>query len=456
VPDSRIEALIDRILDRIEDRRVIPIVGDELINVEDDGGAVPLYTYVARRLAERLEIDRDVLSPHAGLSEVAYHFVGKGGVPEEIHPNVRPILDRARFRPPEPLRQLAAIDRFDLFISLTFDSLLKTAIDEVRFGGENRTLEVASSQNFVPDLPVPRKDLQGPVVYHLLGRLSSQPEYVVTEEDALEFVHDMQGKLRLAKNLFDALRDNDLLFIGCKLSDWLARFLIRITKDRPLSQRPTEMEVIVGNSVESDASLVKFLSHFRKRTRVVSYPPQEFVAALEEGYRARAAAREPEPRPIAGSATQTVATEGAIFISYDHADAAAAHRLRDFLQNAARVDVWLDSYDIDGGERWDFKIRRNIGSCSYFMPLISANAVGRREGYFRREWRLASERSENFDDSESFILPVVIDDTPVHSEGVPARFSEFQWMEAPGGEGTEALLQRVVKLFRDFQRRPHR
>ena len=47
------------------------------------------------------------------------------------------------------------------------------------------------------------------------------------------------------------------------------------------------------------------------------------------------------------------------------------------------------------------------------MPVISAQTEARREGYFRREWRLAVDRSHDMADDVMFLLPVVIDGTGV-------------------------------------------
>lgn len=457
--DRQAEALIDDLLEYIEDGRVIPIIGEELLTVRDGGVAVPLYAYFARKLAERLSIPGDALPPTATLNDVVCHYLRDGGMPEEIYPKIRPILSQAHFEPPEPLLQLARIDRFNLFVVLTFDSLLANAIDQVRFAGDTRTIELAYSPKNPQDLPGPREELRRPVVYHLLGKLSAQPDYVITDEDTLEFMHYMQSKGRGAGYLFDALRDNHLLFIGCTFSDWLARFLIRITKSRPLSMRRTEMELIVGTEADHDPELVRFLRHFSPRTKLVSCPPAEFVAQLEARYRARKgqATDTVEAAPASGGDTgePVPMEEGAIFISYTHADVDAACRLRDFLEEEAGVDVWLDTRQLELGDDWDQKIRRNIKNCSYFMPLISTNAARRREGYFRREWAWANDRAMDFDDSTPFIVPIVVDDTPNGSEGIPERFSRSQWMRLPDGEGSEEFRRRIVGLVRNYRKRVH-
>jgi len=147
---------------------------------------------------------------------------------------------------------------------------------------------------------------------------------------------------------------------------------------------------------------------------------------------------------------------GAIFVSYTHEDQAAALRLRDFLENEARIDdVWIDHHRLEAGDDWDHQIRRNIKNCSYFMPVISAASTRRLEGYFRREWRWASERAMDFADSVPFIIPVVIDDTPEDAENVPDRFSRWQWMRLPGGTGNEEFRRRMIALIRDYRKRTH-
>lgn len=450
--DNSVASYIDDMLEYIEDGRVIPIIGDELLQVKDGDAQVPLYRYIAARLARRLSIAESDLPPHATLNEVACHYLSGGGMPEDIYPKIRPILNEARFEPPEALMQLARIEKFDLFVTLTFDALMANALDQIR--GEGRSVELAYSPKNAQDLPNPREELRRPVVYHLLGKLSSQPDYVITDEDTLEFMHHMQWKQRGAGFLFDALRDNHLLFIGCNLSDWLARFLIRITKSRPLSLRRTEMELVVGTHADSDANLVRFLHHFSPRTKIASCSPIEFVAELEARHRARSGTAAAVTQAPAGGDTEPgPMEEGAIFISYTHDDIAAARRLRDFLEEEAGVDVWLDTRQLELGDDWDAKIRRNIKNCSFFMPLISANAVRRREGYFRREWAWAGDRAVSFSDDAPFIVPIVVDDTPNDSAGVPDRFSRSQWMRLPDGEGNEDFRRRIVGLVRDYRKR---
>jgi hypothetical protein len=452
------EAFLNDLLEYVDDGKVVPIVGEELLRVRGDGEEVPLYRYIAGKLAERLEIPTDALPPEPSLNAVVCHHLKTGGVPEEVYPKIRPILNQARFGPPEPLLQLAGIDRFNLFVVLTFDSLLAAAIDQIRFAGDRRTLELAYSPKNAQDLPGPLDELRQPVVYHLFGKLSAQPDYVITEEDTLEFLHHMQAKRAGADLLFDALRENHLLFIGCTFPDWLSRFLLRIAKSRQLSLRRAEMELFVGSLANSHRDLFLFLRHFSPRTKIASCSPAEFVGELAARYGERARLRDRAPRAPPADERETAETgmqAGAVFISYARGDQEAARRLSKFLEEEAGIDVWLDNHRLEAGDDWDHKIRRNIKNCSYFMPLISSASTRRREGYFRREWALAAERAMDFADSAAFIVPVAIDDTPEDADGVPERFRRPQWTRLRGGVATEAFRRRMMALVRDYRRHVH-
>jgi hypothetical protein len=134
-----------------------------------------------------------------------------------------------------------------------------------------------------------------------------------------------------------------------------------------------------------------------------------------------------------------------VFLSYASEDRAAARALRDAL-TAEGLEVWYDENELTGGDAWDQKIRRQIRECDYFMPLISAQSEARREGYFRREWRLAVERTLDMADDHLFLLPVVIDDTAQGDARVPERFMTVQWLRVPGGQATAALRALGARL----------
>src|ERR1700678_1469530 len=135
-----------------------------------------------------------------------------------------------------------------------------------------------------------------------------------------------------------------------------------------------------------------------------------------------------------------------VFLSYASSDREAARVLRDALP-AFGLEVWYDESDLGGGELWDQKIRRQIRECDYFMPIVSARTEARHEGYFRREWRLAVERTLDMADDHLFLLPVVIDDPDQTHARVPEKSLAVQWLRVPAGQPTpalEALCRRIL------------
>lgn len=136
----------------------------------------------------------------------------------------------------------------------------------------------------------------------------------------------------------------------------------------------------------------------------------------------------------------------AVFLSYASEDASAALRVCESLR-AAGIEVWLDRSELRGGDAWDRQIRQQIHDCALFIALVSSHSNARSEGYFRREWRLAVERTHDMADDTPFLLPVVIDDTTESGARVPESFRDVQWTRLPAGEVTPGFVERVQRLL---------
>jgi hypothetical protein len=112
-----------------------------------------------------------------------------------------------------------------------------------------------------------------------------------------------------------------------------------------------------------------------------------------------------------GAPNQASIPTGAVFLSYASQDAEAASRICDALR-AGGIEVWLDQSELRGGDAWDRQIRERIHDCRLFIALISTHTEARDEGYFRREWKLAVDRTHDMLEKKAFLLPVAIDATP--------------------------------------------
>jgi TolB-like protein/Tfp pilus assembly protein PilF len=136
----------------------------------------------------------------------------------------------------------------------------------------------------------------------------------------------------------------------------------------------------------------------------------------------------------------------AVFLSYASQDAQAAQRICDAL-GAAGIEVFLDQGELRGGDAWDQKIRHEIHRCALFIPIVSQHTQERLEGYFRREWKLAIDRTHDMAEQKPFLVPVVIDGTHDQDAIVPDVFRAVQWTRLPGGETPPAFVERIRRLL---------
>ena len=438
----------DDLLNYIEERRVIPIIGPDLLRVQTDTGLRPLYEWLAEKLAARLAVDVSGLPLPLTLNNVLCCYLGQRGRREEAYTRLRSIMREVTFEPPQALRQLAQITDFDLFVTTTFDPLLEHAINLERYGGQTTADVIAYAPNRVADLPVERSELQRTVVYHLLGRLSASPTYVVSDEDMLEFICALQSEHLTPEKLFHELEHNHLLLIGSDFSNWLARLFLRMAKRKRLSDPRDVSEVFADDHTLRDERLVSFLQQVSVRTRVFA-GAEAFVAELH----ARWLRRQPAtPSSGAGNVPQRFMPpsrempENAIFISYAREDLPAVQRLKSAM-DAAGLTTWFDLDRLESGDDYDRKIRANIQRCSFFVPVISATTQRRHEAYFRREWSYAVDRARNIAEGGVFMLPVCIDDTPESQALVPEQFKALHIVRVPAGEPPPEFLRRLQDLF---------
>lgn len=449
------------LLVHIEAGKVVPIVGSELVTIDQPEGTVPLYRHVAGLLAQQLKVPLDDLGEDFTLNDVVSRFLGaRPGRKKDVYARIVHILKDEPFKPSPALLSLAGIAPLNLFVSTTFDNQLANAINAKRFGGNPKSeVIVYSTKEELKDLPAGKNELQRPVVYQLLGKLSAAPGYVVCDEDMLEFLHNLQDVSRRPKVLFDALRDNHLLILGCNFPDWLSRFFLRLVKAQQLSDQRDEDEILVDVKAAQDGNLSMFLSRFSSSTRIIPGSPAEFVAELARRWHER----HPEQALLPAAAQATAAPSaaagemeaGAVFLSYASDDVEVVERIKTALE-AAGVDVWFDKNRLGMGDDWDRKIKRNIDSCGLCVPVVSRQTEARAEGYFRREWAWAVNRAEGIADEVPFLVPVSIDETQAYTATVPERFKKKQWALLPSGQITPEFAENLKQWQREFRKRQQR
>ena len=385
-----------------------------------------LYTAIAIELARLLKVDvaPSALDGANPLGAVTSRFILCGGQPTQIYRAlpivVKSIEGRRTPAMPDALRKLAAIEPFKVFLTTTFDPLLAECIGQVRHASvrllayapraasELAGFQLGSGRN---DALARLKELPEPVVVHILGKLSNTPNYVVTEEDAFEFVYSLQETP--PDGLFDLLSQVKLLIVGCRFPHWLVRFFLRTARRKRLLQTAVERtDFLVDPTAAADAALVQFFRDFKTQTEVfTTYGPLEFVDELSRRWRARVEADD------GNDPTADALTPNAIFISYASEDAAAARAVFDQIRTAG-LPVWLDRGRLGAGDDWLRKIKRNIKVAGGFVPLLSRASLNSQSREFRKEWARAFELKEGLPANDFFIYPLVLDEVPKGSEEI--------------------------------------
>jgi hypothetical protein len=437
----------------IEARQVIPIIGSELLVLGAGPDQQSLYQHVAKELVRRLSLDEQRLSVGYDLLEVTSLYLQDRNPIDELNYETRGILTERSWSTPEPLRKLAAITHFDLFVSTTFDSLLEQALNDVRFHGATKTRTLAySEKRQVEDIPAESESVR-PTVFQLFGKLDSTGDYGISEEKILEFTHRLQSRDLRPQNLFDALQNRNLLILGCGFPGWLARFFLRAAKGEKFFAQGAR-GVIADRATRLDLGFVMFLE--RRQTAIYNLGDAvQFVDELYHRWMERFGQKSGTgalPQVVEPAEQMQDFRLDSVFLSYASEDRQYALQVKHAFDQMG-VDVWFDQSALESGDDYRLQIEKNIENCSYFVPLISRNTASMEKRFFRREWSKAIDEAAAYPREYPFIQPILLDDTPLDSPGIPRQFRERHVRRL---EALPQLIEDAKKRIRErrLQRRP--
>lgn len=433
----------------IEEGQVVPIVGRDLLVVETENGPQPFHRVVAPRLAEERHIGNDRLPPDFDTNDVACADKEFLKNPWLLNRAVNRILKNVAFPPPEPLRLLAEIPNFQLFVSTTIDTLLEDTLAKVR-GLPPAVVSFPPSDELL-DFDEAVMKARGALVFHILGRVSATSPFAVTEGQMLEQMHDfMTGSARPQK-LIAKLQRSHLLIIGVSFPSWLARFLLRISRNKPLWEDRQTTEVFADiRSLQKDFS--DFLAFFSSEQSHIytDGSPVDFVRELHR----RWFEKHPKGKPAQAPDAPSDWIPGSVFISYANEDRASAFCLADELTKAG-LEVWVDRR-LTAGDDFNARIRYHIRECSAFVAVLSRttdeeSGPGR---YFRSEWDEACELSKRFTGTDRrFLFPVVVDGSPMGSlRPIQKEIFGRTATSAPGGDPPPDLVHELDTAQKAFRK----
>lgn len=438
----------DRLLSQIEERKVVPVIGPEVLCLNIDGKDMLLYQYLAEELAGRLGVD--TLPDNSTINDVSCGYLRQQGEEEDICYELKDILNSRTWSTPDPLKKIAEITHFDLYLSTTFDGLLKQALDEIRYGGKSKTKSLSySNMGQVADIPQDFEKLREPLIYQLFGQVSAVRDFVVTEEDLLLFNRRLLSRDFQPHNLMDLLKARRLLQIGCSFPNWLARFFLCAAKGDQVFVSQGISGTVADEESSGDASLFGFL----ERQKISVYQGGNALAFIDELYK-QWKNRFGNMVPCSNSDNNDEKEENTdvVFISYASEDRDTVVNLKRSLESIG-IDVWFDKDPgrLESGVSYEDKIIKAIKNCSYFIPVISNHTQTRKSRFFWLEWNKAIKEAEMRPEIP-FILPVAIDDVHQDLPVIPEKFRELQWEWFENGHPKEDWLRLMRKRIRDLRR----
>ena len=459
----------DDLLDYIQAGKIVPVLGHELLRADYAGESVTLQQLLARRLAGQYNLGVD-WTPHFELSEAVSAYLGRPGAkPSDLYPRIS--RQMRGLEPPFPvpvaLRQLAEITPLDLFVSVTFDSLMARALNEARHQGKPITQEIAFSinENTAAQIEAHRvRPGAAPVVFNLFGRASTEADYAIHDEDVLEFIHDfVSHRVEPPAWLLSELRGRHLLMLGLHLPDWLGRFVLRAATKGRLTKAERSY-FIAHDPVPSTTTLTEFLKRFGRDTPIHIYRSSavEFVAELHRRWKLRHPDRDNQPT-VPSPLSAAGEDEGAnIFISYGRENLAAVRKLHEAI-SALGGKAWFDQVDLHPGDDWErnilTRIRRQV---KLFVPVFSDTTASKDKGVVFQEWGEAFEQAKRML-RPRYIVPVVVD---ADYQGDPRRyqrvldmfprFEALHFGHAPDGVPDDALTALLTAEIRNLFREESR
>jgi hypothetical protein len=225
----------EELLPRIKEGEVIPVVGPGAVTF--GLGDELLYPSLAQRLPNELDPPLKFEKPPRELQEVIDAQRAAEEPVERIYKRLHKMVVDPDLRPGATLAALAAVEGFQLFISTTFDPLLARAVESESPGGKPEERSGAATlRGACPDLPQELAALQYRHVYQILGRAAPLRDFVVWDDDMLNFLLRLDQQLVLLPKLSDALQRSHFLVLGLSLADWLVRFFIQVVKRQRVSE----------------------------------------------------------------------------------------------------------------------------------------------------------------------------------------------------------------------------
>jgi hypothetical protein len=415
----------DELLDFISDRQLTPIIGKEMYKFKENDLLIPIDQYLSKQILDAFKVtSQSALS----LTQAVNFLANENKIKMmDIIRKLKSIVKEINFEFPLLTGFLGITDLNYFINTAVYNNVLENNLAEVR--KQNPTsINFSINEPFSDSNDLER--LQEPFVFNVFGSLLNTVDPALSEEDMLEYTGYFKEKMKNATNLINALKNKNLLFLGCAFPDWMVRFILRLLSNEPMHDWGARRTIIVVND-PSDLRNMQY--DFLKNYDVVTYEgnTNDFVNELIKQWKQK------NPLSIKNKM---------VFLSYTIKDKEAVENLKKAIEGINHVTCWYDNREIIAGDDFKTEIAKNIKSADLFIPLISANSLMHKDGYVQLEWFTADNVNtfRKIDGkTEKYLMPVVIDETNPYDTNVPKYFSELSIGKVPSGNPGQEFINQL-------------
>lgn len=325
---------------------------------------------------------------------------------------------------------------FRLIITSRHDDTMEKYLGAASFDGKKKepNIEVynlhGKRQGVLKDLKE-YATRQTPLIYKLFGSPNVRGSMVLTENDRLDFLKSIvSNDPGLPKDLTNAFRGKNFLFVGFGLADYHLKVLMHVLGMNQSAQSFALENLGAGpggaHSGEGTEEVSSVTTAFKEsvwfyrvagfnRLRLMEEKIEDFIVELCERWEAQSGdeATEDTTDEAGGDAFGDVDEDDPsnripkVFLSYASEDVEQAKQLVEIFRRNG-LDPWWDKEKLRGGQNYADALEDAVTKdVDYFVVLQSRHVNDYEESYVHRELGYALDRIKGI--PYDFIFPAIID-----------------------------------------------
>lgn len=244
--DAKVEKIVSCIND--EEHSIVPVVGMSAFYVQNDNQE-PLQEFIVREIVMRYISKgkqsavfnccrKGDIKSMTKLSKALKDYGNDNYFDDEmdiyqcVYDLIREVKNNIFINP--QVKDFLLYGKFPLIITTCYVDILSNLLV-----GPNGKFYMPVSylgHGDVEDLKVlkdsPKREPKYPTIFHLFGKITSNSEPVIDEDDFLKYLHCLHDTSHQPKELKKYLEDRQILIVGCNIPDWTFRFMLHSLKER--------------------------------------------------------------------------------------------------------------------------------------------------------------------------------------------------------------------------------